>query len=310
MLHVLDSNGGPIARHDSVLPHRFWDETEQLLGLFEKHRESNDNSNAIPCFGRLARYRFHEVSSLPSFDPTKKSIVSAFQPKSGGTYLHNRLLQLGYQEFWWLFSHRLCPSVCYASDEALRYYMTGGCVCHTHARPDPNILAALDQVEVEKIWVHLRNPAETVVSSYHHYLGEGHGDGAVAEQRMRESRLEAPRQGLAPGMTKSDFVIKHVGWHIDWVTEWLRFAKDRPGNISFSYYKEIADPPTLLNRVFDELGIGRPGAFTLAPLPGDRFRKKDSNDWRHNLTPEARNYVELRVRAELQLFPGFEQLWS
>ena len=159
MLQVVDSKRGLIARHDSALQHRFWDETEQLLGLFEKHRESNENANAIPCFGRLARYRFDEVTSLPNFDLTKKSIISAFQPKSGGTYLHNRLLQLGYQEFWWLFTHRLCPSVCYASDEALLYYLLGGCACHTHARPDANILAALDRACVDKIWVHLRNPA-------------------------------------------------------------------------------------------------------------------------------------------------------
>jgi len=310
MLHVLDSSGVQIKRQNSSSQNRFWNETEQLLGLFEKYRECNENANAIPCFGRLARYRFEEIASLPSYDLTKKSIISAFQPKSGGTYLHNRLLELGYQEFWWLFSHRLCPSVCYASEEALRYFMIGGCVCHTHARPDANILAALDRADVDKIWVHLRNPAETVVSSYHHYLGEGHGEGPVGEQRVRESQLEAPRQGLAPGMTKSAFVIKHVGWHIEWVTEWLRFAADHPGLVEFSYYSEIVDPRGLLSRVFERLGIDPPDEFSIAPTPEDRYREKATTDWRHELTPDAQTYLELRVRAELQRFPAFEQLWS
>jgi hypothetical protein len=310
MLRVFDSKCAPIIRPDSSLQLRFWDETAQLLGLFQKHRESNDNANAIPCFGRLARHRFNEVASRPNFDLTKKSIISAFQPKSAGTYLHNRLLQLGYQEFWWLFSHRLCSSVCYASDEALLHYLAGGCACHTHARPDANILAALDRAGVEKIWVHLRNPAEAVVSTYHHYLGEGHGKGVFGEQRARESLMEAPRQGLAPGISKSAFVMKHIGWHLEWVADWLRFAQHRPGLVVFSYYNEIADPEQLLTRVFDELGAETPFGITSAPVPNDRYREKASTDWRHELTPEAVNYLELRLRAELQVFPAFHQLWS
>lgn len=310
MLNVLESNGPANSQHASSLQYRFWDETAQLLGLFEKHRATNDNANAIPCFGRLARYRFDEVLSRPNYDPTKKSIISVFQPKSGGTYLHNRLLQLGYQEFWWLFSHRLCPSVCYASEEALRYYLTGGCACHTHARPNANILAVLDRAGVQKIWVHLRNPAETVVSSYHHYLGEGHGQGTVGEQRARESIAEAPVQGLAPGTSKSSFVMKHIGWHLEWVTEWLRFAQGRPGLVVFSYYNELADPRALLTRVFGELGAEIAAQFSVAPAPDDRFRVKANTDWRHDLTPEVCQYLELRMRAELPLFPNFAQLWS
>jgi hypothetical protein len=289
---------------------RFWDERAQLLGLFEKYLATDDIANAIPCFGRLARYRFDEMSDRPAWACTKKSIVSIFQPKSGGTYLHNRLLQLGYQEFWWLFSHRLCPSVCYASDEALLYFVTGGCACHTHARPDANILAALDRADIEKIWVHLRNPAETVVSSYHHYLGEGHGQGTVGEQRARDALAEAPRQGLVSGMSKSTFVMKHIRWHVEWVTEWLRFAHDRPGLVVFSYYKELSAPQRLLNRVFDELGVERPGEISHAPCPNDRYRQKPVTDWRHDLTLEAQNYLESCIRAELQIFPRFQHLWS
>ena len=167
---------------------RFWDESvERLLSLYERSREVNDSANAVASFSRLAEYRFRELSSLPDFDPAKTAIISAFQPKSGGTFLHNRMLELGYKEFWWCFPHFLGHETCYASDEALKLYLSGGCTCHTHAMPDPNILAALDRANVDKIWVHLRNPAECVVSAYHHYRGEGHGEGALGEQRRREA---------------------------------------------------------------------------------------------------------------------------
>jgi hypothetical protein len=66
----------------------------------------------------------------------------------------------------------------------------------------------------------------------------------------------------------------------------------------------------LLSRVFDRLGIDPPDDFSIAPTPQDRYREKATTDWRHELTTDAQTYLELRVRAELQLFPAFEQLWS
>jgi hypothetical protein len=309
MLQTLGAISLSTAQHDSSLQRRFWDESAHLTGLFETYRETNDCANAIPCFGRLARYRFAEVASRPAYNAAKKSIISVFQPKSGGTFLYNRLLELGYQEFSWLFTHRMCQSVCYASDEALGYYVRGGCASHVHARPDANILAALDRAQVKKIWVHLRNPAETAVSSYHHYLDDA-GASEVDERKQRQLAIAAACQGLAPGVSKSNFVIKHIGWHIDWVTQWLRFAQDHAGLVEFSYYPEITDPRALLTRVFDRFGIDPPDEFSIAPTLNDRYRTKATTDWRHELTPESRAYLELRVRAELQLFPAFEQLWS
>jgi hypothetical protein len=300
----------PSPRPVPSMQRRFWDETVRLLGLFEKHRESHDNANAAACFGALAHHRFYEVSRRPTYDPTKTSIISVFQPKSGGTYLHNRMLQLGYHDFWWMFPHTFCHSICYASDEALRYYMHGGCTCHSHTRPDPNILAALDRAGVQRIWVHLRNPAETVVSAYHHHLGEGHGEGVIGEQRTQQAMVEAQRQGLAPGMTKSAFVMHKIGWHVDWVAEWLRFAKDRPGLVVFSYYHELADPQAMFARVFDELGVSFRGTVSASPIGHDRHRKKTSTNWRHELTIEAQDYLESRLRVDLEGYPHFYQLWS
>ncbi len=282
----------------------------RLQGLFEQYREAHDNANASACFGRLARGRYHEAASRPGYDPARKSIVSVFQPKSGGTYLHNRLLQLGYQEFWWLFPNRINHSVCFASDEALQYYLRGGFACHTHARPDPNILAALDRAGVGKIWVHVRNPAESVVSAYHHYLGEGHGEGEVGQQRRQEALDAAQRDGLVPGMTKSDFAVSAIAFFVEWVAQWLRYAEQHPDVVVLSYYRELADPHALLSRVFAELGAAPPGAVSAALAPQDRYRQKTTNNWRHDLTPRAQRYLETRVRADLEEFPAFAQLWS
>ena len=300
----------PAPRPTPLIPRRFWDETVRLISLFEKHREAGDYVNALACFGALAHYRFYELSRRPTYDHAKPSVISSFLPKSGGTYLHNRMLQLGYHDFWWMLPHHLCHSVCFASDDALRYFLHGGCTCHSHARPDPNILAGLDRAGVQKIWIHLRNPAESAVSSYHHYLGEGHGEGAIGEQRKQEALCEAQRQGLSPGTDKSAFVIDRIGWYVDWVAEWLRFAQDRPGLVVFSYYRELADPQAMFARVFDELGITLRGSMSSAPLEQDRYRKKLNANWRHDLSEEAQSYVESRVRGDLEGFAEFERLWS
>ncbi len=291
-------------------PPRFWNETNKLLGLFEHYRESDDNANAIPCFDALARYRFDEVLARPSYDSTKKSIISVFQAKSGGTFLHNRLLQLGYAEFWWMYPSRKCHTYCFAGVDALSYFMRGGCTCHSHARPEPNILAALDRAKVQRIWVHLRNPAETVVSMYYHFLGEGQGQGEIGEQRKQQVMLDAQRHGLAPGMTLSEFAIQMIGWHAEWVAEWLRYARKAPGMLVFSYYRELADLQRMFARVFCELGIKLNARVCGEILEQDRFRKKANNDWRHELTPDAQKHVERRVRTELEDFPEFAQLWS
>jgi hypothetical protein len=190
----------PLITPLEALPlHRFWDETVRVPGLFDKFWKANDLPNAVACFDRMARHRYWELTHRPDFDPTKNSVVSIFQPKSGGTYLHNRMLELGYHEFWWCFPSHLCHSRCNAGFDALELFMSGGCTCHTHARPEANVLSALDRAGVKKIWLHMRNPAEAVISSYYHYLGEGHGDSSLGEQRRNEALSEAGRQGLLQG---------------------------------------------------------------------------------------------------------------
>lgn len=288
---------------------RFWDETYRLLGLFEKFHEADDYANATAAFGALARYRFAEMAGRDGYEPSKPSIVSVFQPKSGGTFLHNRLLKLGYQEFWWMYPHRRCHSVNFASDEALRYYLNGGCACHSHARPDPNILAAFDRTGVEKIWLHLRNPAEAVVSGYHHYLGEGQGRGDVGDARREQALSDGRKHGVVPEGDASAFAVDGISFYVDWIAEWLRFAEAHPDLVVISFFDELADPQAMMNRVFSAFGASDIGDVSTAMTAADRYRAKRTTGWRDEMSVEASACVEMRVRADLQRFEAFDRLW-
>jgi hypothetical protein len=293
-------------------PHqgRFWDEAVRLPAMFEWFRSNGDHPNAVACFDRLAQLRFPEIAGRPGYDSSKKSIVAVFQAKSGGTYLHNRLLQLGYQDFSWMFPHRNCHSYCYASDAALDLYLTGGCACQTHARPDPNILSAWDRAGVQRIWLHLRNPAETCVSSYQHFIGDLGLEGPIAEHCKQAAAAEADRLGIDVAKSKSDFAMEQIDWHVQWVAEWLQFAEEHPQLVVCSYYDELADPYALLSRVFRELGAVLPTAELAEAGPQDRYRKKASKNWRDGLTPEAQRHIGERVQVGLLEFDAFERLWS
>lgn len=289
---------------------RFFDETVRLMGLFETYREADDYPNCTACFGALAKYRFHELVRNPAYNPRQRSIVSVYQPKSGGTFLHNRLLQLGYQEFWWMYPSRRCHSVNFASDEALFYYLQGGCVAHTHARPSPNILTAFDRNGVDKVWVHLRNPAESAVSCYYHYLGMGHGHGEIGEKRKQKALAQAKRQGLTSETAASDFAVSLIGWYVDWIAEWLRFAESHPDLVVLSYYDELPYLPALLSRVADELDVTLIGEVSSTITDNDRYRSKVYASWRDEVTDDAQDYIERKVRLELERFSQFDRLWT
>ena len=209
-----------------------------------------------------------------------------------------------------MFSHRNCHSYCYASDVALDLYLTGGCACQTHTRPDANILSAWDRAGVQKVWLHLRNPAETCVSSYHHFIGDLGLEGPFAEQCKHAAAAEAERLGIDVAKSKSDFAMEQIDWHVQWVAEWLQFAKEHPQLVVCSNYDELADPYALLSRVFRELGAVLPTAELAEAGPQDRYRKKSSKNWRDGLTPEAQQHIGERVQVGLLEFDAFERLWS
>ncbi len=283
---------------------------ERLEELFQQARGCADNVNATVHFERLAAQRFRELVRRPEYDPSKPSIVTSFQPKSGGTFLHNRLLELGYQEYWWCYPHVRCHSFCYANQRTLELYLRGGAACQTHFRPEPALLAEFDRCGVEKIWVHLRNPAESAASAYHHYRGEGHGSGAVGAQRRREALQAASMFRFFQRSSKSRFVRENIAWFIDWTAQWLQYAADSPGRVVFSYHRELADSQRMINRVFREFGVEAPGKITASPIDNDRFRPNPLRDWRQDLDRSTQRLVESRVQEALGRFPALERLWT
>lgn len=283
---------------------------EQLDHLYQQSRSIGDNVNATTYFERLAAGRHRDLVRSPKFDVTKPSIVTSFQPKSGGTFLHNRLLELGYQEFWWCFPHVRCHSYWFTSERTLDLYLRGGAACQTHIRPQPALLAAFDRCGVEKIWVHLRNPVESAISAFHHYRGEGHGDGAVGAQRRLEALQAAEMFRFLRRSSKDRFVREQIDWFNEWVVEWLRFDEEHPGRVVFSYHRELADAQRMLDRVFREFGVESPGRITSGPAANDRFRPNPLRDWRRDLNGATQRLVERRVQDALGRFSALERLWT
>jgi hypothetical protein len=283
---------------------------DQLEHLFQQARKRVDNVNAVPYFDRLTAGRHRDLIRRPSYDATKLSIVASFQPKSGGTFLHNRLLELGYHEFWWCFPHIHCHSYWYASERTLDLYLRGGATCQTHFRPEAALLAAFDRCGVERIWVHLRNPVESAISAYHHYRGEGHGDGAVGAERRRDALNATKMYRFLRRSKKDRFVREQIDWFNEWVAQWLRFDSEQPGRVVFSYHRELADAQQMLDRVFREFGVESPGRITPKPTANDRFRPNPLRDWRHELAGATRRFVERRIQEALGRFPAFGRIWT
>jgi hypothetical protein len=110
-------------------------------------------------------------------------------------------------------------------------------------------------------------------------------------------------------MELSEFAVDNIAWFVDWVAEWLRFANRHPELVVLSYFSELTDPLALFSRIFHDLDIELSGSVTTEPLQHDRFRTKRSTSWQSELSMDARRYLERRIRADLEGFPQFAQLW-
>ena len=310
----------PRARRHATGPHapgerrsrRFFAEltAERLEELFQQTRSAGDLSNAAVYFELLAEVRHRELVARPGFDATRPSIITSFQPKSGGTFLHNRMLEIGFEEFWWAFPDHRCHSYVYTTPRTLELYMQGGAACHTHCRPEPALLAAFDRVGVEKIWVHLRNPIESAISAFYHYRGEGHGGGEAGALRRRQALETARAFSFLTRSSMSHFVRSVLAWLTPWIEQWLQFDQDHPGVVVFTYHQELADLPGMMRRALGEFGIAPPASITCMPTDNDRFRHNRQKDWRDSLSASSGRQVEELVRSSLGKFAAFERLWT
>jgi hypothetical protein len=309
--HARQRADGPIAT-DERRGRRFLRElsAERLEELFQQTRAAGDYSNAAVYFELLAELRHRDLVARPNFDATRPSIITSFQPKSGGTFLHNRMVEIGFQEFWWGFPGNRCHSYVYTTPRTLELYMRGGAACHTHCRPEPALLSAFDRIGVEKVWVHLRNPIESAISAYYHYRGVGHGGGAAGDQRRRQALETARAFSFLTRSSISHFVRAVMAWMTTWVQQWLQFDQDHPGLVVLSYHKELADLPGMMGRVLGEFGMEPPASITCTPTDNDRFRQNRQKDWRDSLSSSTRRQMEELVRSSLGKYAAFERLWT
>jgi len=248
--------------------------------------------NAIAALDKVSDVLHARVRARTAISPVLPSIVSSFMPKSGGTFLFNRLVHdCGYVEYHWSVSHPQALHAAYAVPRALRNYLRGGCVSHTHYLPSPHNLAVLEGAGVRKVWVHVRHPCEVVQSAYHHYAGEGHGDGEIARERSEQAVREATELGLdvdvADRRKRTAFFRAQIPWVVDWLRMWVLHAAEHPGFVHFTSHRDLRDPVELLNGVFAAFGVPRRLAELPAHRPQDRRRRGQVRDWRHGLDDDA-----------------------
>ena len=272
-----------------------------ILAEYVAYRDAADMTNAVGAYGEMADWLFEQATRMPGWDPARRSIVSSFMPKSGSTYTFNRLITCGYIEYFWGITYPKASRFVYAVPRAVEHYLAGGMACHTHFLPTPDIMPVLDAAGVDRVWVHLRDPRECVASSYYHNLGIGQGSGAVGEERARQARDQAARNGVDVELGSAEktnaFFRARIGAMVDWAAQGLQLAAARPGYVVFSTFSEMHDPRAMLQRVFTEFGMTMVVPDLPASLPEDRRRTEHSHDWREGLTRETIALVNETVKT-------------
>jgi hypothetical protein len=106
-----------------------------------------DLPNAIALWGDFAAHDYKARSvGPPPINLELPSVISSFQPKSGGTYIFNRLIEsFGYKEYWWGISHPQFATWAYAVPESLELFLRGGCATHSHCLPTPYNIRMFDR---------------------------------------------------------------------------------------------------------------------------------------------------------------------
>lgn len=254
--------------------------------------EAEDYLNAVAIWDAMAEenYAWLVREAGGKYQRALPAIVSSFMPKSGGTFLFNRMINsLGYLTFYWGVTRKNSHTEVYPTPKALEVYKRGGLFCHSHALPSPYFRMIVGRNHERPIWVHIRHPGETTLAGYYHYQGEGQGRGAAKAARLSamEEELELLRSlhGFAVGEWPA-FFRKWVGFYASWIAMWLDYADERPGSVFFTFFDELQDTPALLGRVFRTYG------YKVAPdaipddLPEDRRRTVGTHDWTEGLSEE------------------------
>lgn len=250
-------------------------------------REDGDYFNAVGIWDAMA-YRIYDHIELSGqkIEKDLPPIFSSFMPKSGGTYLYNRMIELGYRNYYWGVSNQHNLSDVYPTPNAVKAYQQGGVFSHTHATPSAFFCMVDSFVNLGVIWVHVRNPLDASLAAVYHYRGEGQGEGPIRNLRLTE--IEAQKRYLTErhniNFENQDSVfMASLEHYVEWLSDWIKFATDNPGRVYFTFFEELSDASALLNRVLTSYGYH--GKLVIgAKNSEDRLRLGGERDWRIGLS--------------------------
>lgn len=276
-----------------------------LWPAFGNMQEVGDSAGCVAMFDRISAYSY---GVLERIDVSLPSIISAFMPKSGGTFLHNRMKKsLNYKDFYWGITLSADPMAVFASKSALALFLKGGCTSHTHMVPHPHNVDVFNDVGVSKIWVHIRDPRDAAMSAYFHYLGLGQGSGTVAQDRISSAAKQAEHLGIKVGRQSKEevkeFLSNHLPSMIGWIESWLVFDQLNPGSVFFTRFDQLDNISSLLNIVLQQFG-GTPRASLMADdvLPEDRRRLGSRETWDEFAGDAVAKQAQQMIEDRLAIF--------
>jgi hypothetical protein len=261
-------------------------------------------AEAIALWDRFAPYGFRHIvchRADRQHDFHLPSIFSSFMPKSGGTFTHNRMVQsLGYSEFYWAIPHPMNAQDIYVSRAASRIYTLGGFTAHCHMLPVPAVTHALADIRDTPFWVHIRNPVDCVVASFHHYLGQAQGEGELGASRRTYNAAEAQRLSLNLSDINA-FASAQLPFFVGWLRTWTDYATLNPQDVVFSFFDELDNPQGMFDRILHHYGAACPKVTDLRRRQAsDRLRHP--GDERHELIPVVRARLLDMAASELKGF--------
>jgi hypothetical protein len=280
----------PICLGDRTSAH---EDAMYTMDDYVKALNAEDYPNAIAIWDALADLndRFIRTDRGKAFNNSLPPIISSFMPKSGGTFLFNRMIQtFGYTEFHWGVTRANSFTEVYPVGAAVDVYSRGGYFCHSHALPQPYFRMVMAERATGPIWVHVRHPAETCLAGFFHFRGQGQGDGDVAQTRMEANQAQKEYLKSAHGFefkTWNDFFLEHWPFYAGWLTDWSGYADEKTGRVFFTFFEEMADVDSLFTRVFAHYGRNDALPAVAGPLPQDRRRTSGQRNWREGLGAEA-----------------------
>jgi|JI10StandDraft_1071094.scaffolds.fasta_scaffold25330_6 hypothetical protein len=280
--------------------------------LMQQHFEAMAKGNmagALEYWDRFAPYYFRHVitHSKNAHNYHLPSIFSSFMPKSGGTFVHNRMVHsIGYDEFFWAITNPLHAQEVWASRPASLIYTLGGFAAHCHMLPEAELLGVLSGIRDTPFWVHIRNPVDCVVASFHHYLGQAQGEGDAHQRRVAYNNAEVRR--LDMDLSDIDrFSEKHLGFFIRWIEKWVDYSDVNPDDVIFSFFDELNNPQQLFARVLHQFGAECPKVSDFQHRhPNDRWRS--SSDDRQVLSAGMRANLTDQTAQALKQFKHRDRL--